>query len=304
MNEKVTVIIPTWKPGKDLTMILERLRGQSVPPDKILIVNTEEDCFDPKLVTDWSGLSVLHIGKKDFDHAGTRDMAARMADTPYIVFMTMDAIPADRRLIEHLLGGFEEPDTAAVYARQLPRPDSSRMERYVRLYSYPARGRVQSLADVRENGIKTFLCSDVCAAYKRDIFLSLGGFEAPAIFNEDMVFAGKAVSKGFKIVYAADAKVFHSHDYPALKQFRRNFDLGVSQQQHPEVFDGIKSEGTGLQMMGFVASRLARDGCWSGIFRLIWQSGWKYLGYRAGRSYEHLPRPLVRLFSLNRAYWK
>lgn len=35
-------------------------------------------------------------------------------------------------------------------------------------------------------GIKTFFCSDVCAAYRVDLFHKLGGFESPVIFNEDM----------------------------------------------------------------------------------------------------------------------
>ena len=77
------------------------------------------------------------------------------------------------------------------------------------------------------------------------IFLSAGGFEDPTIFNEDMIFAGKRILAGDKVAYVAEAKVIHSHNYTGSQQFHRNFDLAVSQAQHPEVFEGVPSEGEG-----------------------------------------------------------
>ena len=35
MNKEVTVIIPTWKPGRELTQLLLRLKRQSVPPERM-----------------------------------------------------------------------------------------------------------------------------------------------------------------------------------------------------------------------------------------------------------------------------
>ena len=121
MNKEVTVIIPTWKPGRELTQLLLRLKRQSVPPERILIINTDEKYFREELIPDWAGISLLHIEKRMFDHAGTRDMGARMSSTPYLLFMTMDALPADTHLIERLLEAFEDEHTAAAYARQLPK---------------------------------------------------------------------------------------------------------------------------------------------------------------------------------------
>ena len=47
-------------------------------------------------------------------------------------------------------------------------------------------------------GIKTYFCSNVCAAYKKEVFRKLGGFERQVNFNEDMLFAAKAVQAGWK----------------------------------------------------------------------------------------------------------
>ena len=93
--------------------------------------------------------------------------------------------------------------------------------------------RLKGKEDEDELGIKTYFCSNVCAAYRRDIYLKLGGFTKKTIFNEDMIFAGHAVEAGYQIAYAADAQVIHSHNYTAMQQLHRNFDLGVSQADHP-----------------------------------------------------------------------
>ena len=54
-----------------------------------------------------------------------------------------------------------------------------------------------------------------------------------------MIYAGNAVLyRGQAIAYVAEARVIHSHNYGCSAQLKRNFDLAVSQTDHPEVFDG------------------------------------------------------------------
>lgn len=67
------------------------------------------------------------------------------------------------------------------------------------------------------------------------MFDALGGFVAHTIFNEDMIYARKVLNEGYGIAYAAEAKVEHSHNYSGIQQFHRNFDLGVSHAQYPEI---------------------------------------------------------------------
>ena len=43
---KADVIIPTFKPGDKLEKLLRRLLEQSVPVDRVIIMNTEEKYWD------------------------------------------------------------------------------------------------------------------------------------------------------------------------------------------------------------------------------------------------------------------
>ena len=64
-----------------------------------------------------------------------------------------------------------------------------------------------------------------------------------------MIFAARAVKAGYKIVYEAKAEVVHSHNYTAIQQFHRNFDLGVSHAQYPEIFADVPPEGEGAKLV-------------------------------------------------------
>ena len=73
------------------------------------------------------------------------------------------------------------------YARQLIRKDGGVIEAFTRQFNYPDRSELKTAADLKTRGIKAFFASDVCAAYSREWYERLGGFEKHTIFNEDMI---------------------------------------------------------------------------------------------------------------------
>ena len=68
----VTVIIPTYRPGDKFRRLMEKLKSQTVSPDKIIIMNTEERFWDDRMIRGVSQAEVYHISKKEFDHGRTR----------------------------------------------------------------------------------------------------------------------------------------------------------------------------------------------------------------------------------------
>lgn len=299
----VDVIIPTYKPGEKFDKLMQMLQKQTHPISRILIMNTEESCFPKRGYENLPGVEVRHLKHSEFDHGGTRDRAACFATADLLCFLTQDAVPKDEYLIERLTEAFTDPEVWAAYARQLPASDCSILEQYTRSFNYPSVSRVKSAQDLKECGIKTFFCSNVCAMYRRDIYRSLGGFEKKTIFNEDMIFAGKMIQKGGKIAYVAEARVIHSHNYSPVQQMRRNFDLAVSQADHPEIFQMARSESEGIRLVKRTAGYLCRIKKPWLIPCLIVQSGFKYLGYCLGKNYKRLPAWLVKRLTTNSAYW-
>lgn len=305
---KVDVIIPVYKPGKELFELLHRLERQTLIPQNIILMNTEEKYFEQLIsgrsfCEKYGNVKVYHLKEKDFDHGGTRHEGVLHSDAEVFITMTQDALPADSKLIQNLTSGLSR-DVAVAYARQLPGRKSDEMERISRHFNYPAESCVKTAADMDTLGIKTFFCSNVCAAYRRDVYDELGGFIRHTIFNEDMIYAAGAVKAGYGIAYQADARVMHSHSYTNLQQLRRNFDLGVSQADHPEVFGGIISESEGKKLVLEAWRYLKKENRLYRFPAFFLQSSFKYAGYLLGKHYRLLPSKWVLAITTNKSYWK
>lgn len=305
----IDVIIPTYKPGRELPGLIERLTKQTVSINKIILMNTEQKYFDEMLASfdgnlDENIVEVHHITKSEFDHGRTRNQGVSYSEADIFVMMTQDAMPVDDRFIEELIKPLSDDKVAASYARQVAGPDSAAIERITREFNYPDKGCIKTSEDISKLGIKTYFCSNVSCAYKRTVYNELGGFVDKTIFNEDMIYAAGIIKAGYAISYAAEAKVYHSHNYSAMQQFHRNIDIGVSQADHPEVFGGISSESEGKKMVSVTIKKLCDMGCKRQVIPYIYMTGWKYIGFKLGRNYKKLPLALVRKLSMNPAYFE
>ena len=305
LQSTVDVLIPVYEPDDTFKKMLKMLSRQTVRPRKIILMVTEGKREVAPEDKNYPEIEIHKLRKEDFDHAGTRNEAARLSDADLLLFMTQDAVPEDVHFIEEMEEGMELSGKIAVsYARQLPKKDAKPIERLIRKFNYPEEPRLKSAEDLPELGVKTYFCSDVAAMYRRALFQELGGFQAPAVFNEDMVFAASAVKAGLTVYYNAQARVLHSHNLKLVEQFRRNFDVGASQADHPEVFEEISSEKEGGKMFKTVSKGLVSLGRWYLLPYFVLQCAAKFLGFRLGKRYRKMKPALVKKLSSNRAYWE
>ena len=301
---EVDVLIPVYRTDGKLTELLKRLKMQNYPIHRVILMNTEEKHFPTELTGIWDRVEVYHLAKEEFDHGGTRDRGVRMSTADLVLCMTQDAMPADETLIEELVKPFDDPEVWAAYARQLPNEDCREVEKYTRSFNYPEQSMVKTKEDLDRLGIKTFFCSNVCAAWRREKYLELGGFVKHTIFNEDMILAGTMIKQGGKIAYCAKAKVIHSHNYSAFQQFHRNFDLAVSQTMYPEVFGGIRSESEGIKLVKKSLSYCIKIGKPWLMIQVVTQSAGKLLGYKMGQRYRSLPMWLILRCTMSPSFWR
>lgn len=332
-NKTVDVIIPVYKSGKEFAGLIEKLISQSVPPARILIMQTMEDGDEGREKLSFlensdgsrenkpspgngdggervgdTEITIIPVKKAEFDHGATRDRGAKQSLADYILFMTQDAMPADDRLIENLLQGFAHEAAGErigiAYGRQLAREGADILEKMARLHNYPAEGRIQTKADVEKLGIKTYFCSDVCAMYDRKLYEELGGFVHPTIFNEDMIMAFRVIQAGYGVCYAANARVVHSHSYTCMQQFHRNFDLGVSQTQYSEVFEQISSEKEGAGFAKNTLIALCRKMRFFKAFYFALNCAFRLAGYKLGRNYPRLSKKMILRCTMSPGYWR
>lgn len=297
------IIIPTYKPGTEFNELLKGILIQTLKPDNIFIINTEEK-FWKKEFEDILPINVTHIKKSDFDHGATRRMGAELSKADIFICMTQDARPKNGMLFSNLLSAFSDEKVALVYARQETDEKAGEIERYTREFNYPDKDRIKTKEDIKTMGIKAWFCSDVCAAYRKSVYSEAGGFVKRTVFNEDMLMAAKLMEMDFKIVYKADARVVHYHEYSMKQQFTRNFDLGASHREYKEVFEKVSSYKEGKKLVKDTAVHLLKSGKFYLIPKLVFHSAAKLIGYKLGKKYDKLPKSMVMKFCMNKDYFK
>ena len=280
---RYSVIIPTLNPGKALLQLADTLRGQTMPPEEIVVADSESEDGFPEQAAGQSGVRLIRIRRKDFDHGGTRDRAMRTCGTPFVVMMTQDALPVSGRCMEELLKPFADGRVAAVCGRQIAYPEASPAEKAVRAFRYPAENDVWGKEDIPRRGVKAYLLSDVCAAYRVSAYEAVGGFASPLETNEDMLIAADFLDAGFFLAYRGEAAVYHSHQYTLRQEYERNRKIGIFLGKHGSRFGGGGMTGEGLRLVQSVSRSLVKEKHFGGLVPFWLDCGARWLGSRNGK---------------------
>jgi len=305
-NASVSVIIPTLNAGPSFAQLLRLLKEQTVQPYELIIIDSCSDDATVRLA-EAAGAKVITVQRTDFDHGGTRNLAADSASGDILMFMTQDVFPVNDRLIEELIKPFVEDSAndgiVYSYARQIAAADGNILEQLARENNYPAESNVQCYEDIERLGIKTFFCSNACSAIRRDVFQQMGGFHSPVIFNEDMFMAARCILGGMKIAYCAEAQVYHTHNYTIKQQFKRFFDNGVSMRCNSWILPYASTTKAGSKLVAKQIKGLREARQLRFFPKLVIESAAKLIGYKLGMNYYRLPKKLCRRMSMHRLIW-
>lgn len=279
----ISLVIPTLDAQAEIGELLKRLLSQTCCPDEIIVVDSASSDRTVEIASGFDGVRVIEIDRCDFNHGLTRDMAFKESSGDIVCFMTQDAVPADERYIENLVEPILTDNRVAISSgRQLPKKDAREFERLVRDFNYGPTSNVRSKDDIPAMGIKAYFATDVCSAYRRNSYFELGGFGRTDM-SEDMLMAAKAVSAGYLVAYAANARVYHSHNLTPREQFQRNYAIGRFLESNCDLIACPSEVGEGGRLVKKVAKQLivARSFVELGAFGIDCCA--RLLGNRAGR---------------------
>lgn len=297
---KVNIVIPTKNAQATLDSILT-IFDSSTKYSFLIIDSSSKD--ETVNIAQKYKARVFVIPQSDFNHGATREFARKQINSEIVVFLTQDVIPINVNLIDILVRPlWKDVSIAVSYGRQIPHDGADIFEAFPREYNYGPQSQTRSVDDVDQYGVYTFFCSNSCAAYRNSALDEIGGFK-PVLTNEDYFAVAELLQKGYKIAYAADAVVRHSHRYTLWQEFQRYFDTGYVRAENPMIQELVgHAESRGV---GFVSRLLKR--VWQAQplllpYALI-QSLVKWLGYRVGFYGRCLPLWLKKKFSQQSYYW-
>ena len=301
---KYSVCIPTYNAEPYLNKLLLSVRQQS-PSCEIIIMDSSSADNTAKIAKA-HGAKIIVIQKKDFDHGGTRSLIAQEAKGDILVFLTQDIMFAGSHALENLIKPvLKDEKIAAIYGRQLPNAGSSPFSAHLRLFNYPDSSYVRSVEDRSVYGIKTVFFSNSFSAYRRSALEEIGWFKKGLIFGEDTHAIAKLLVAGYKVAYSADAAVYHSHNYTAVEEFKRYFDIGVLHRIENWILKEFgQTKGEGIKYIRSEALYLLKHKRYDSVPAFVLRNALKYLGYQLGLKYSHVPKSLACRMSMNKNWWE
>jgi rhamnosyltransferase len=247
-----------------------------------------------------------HIIERDeFDHGGTRTLAARISKGDILIYFTQDALLFNEDSISNLIKHFKDKDVGAVYGRQIYYDNTNLFGKHLRLFNYPEIFLIKKYDDKYKYGLKTAFLSNSFCAYRKTALEEIGYFKEKLIMGEDSYAGAMLLKAGYKLFYEPNATVFHSHSYSVFQEFKRYFDIGVfHRSEHWLLEEFGKAEGEGLKYIKSELDFLIKNRSYNLIPEYIVRNILKYLGYRLGLNYNILPKSVIKKLSMHRRWWK
>jgi rhamnosyltransferase len=239
----VTVFIPTYNGDKYITECIDSILQQDLPSGyalELLVIDSgSRDNTLSKLKAFGNKINLLEIPNSEFSHGGTRDKAARLAKGEYVLFLSQDATPMNKRWLINMLEPFFISDkVGCVFGRQIPRPDAAATIKREVATVFGGLGapdsvvihRHKSLVDGSEtNTLNTFF-SDVNSASRRTLLTGDVPFRH-VNYAEDQALAEDMQNKGYLKAYSPQGAVWHSNEYTIVEYYKRKFDEYIGLQE-------------------------------------------------------------------------
>jgi rhamnosyltransferase len=298
-----SIIIPTKNEGNNIGRCLEAVFRQSTDfPFEVLVIDSGSQDRTIEIVRNYPA-RLLQITPAEFHHARTRNLGGRVSSGKYLVFLSSDAFPADKGWLTALVRNFREPLIAAVYGRQLPKPDATPERAFFMHHRY---GTERLVKTANSNGAGKYLLyqfSNVNSAVRRDVWEQTP-FPEDINAYEDFSFAVQIVRQGHAIVYEPEAAVLHSHNYSLMKSFQQYFDNGVVYKRR-QIWDGEQKNrmrADGLRYLWNETKYLLERGAARRLPYVLCYEGVRYLGIVCGRQERLLPEAFKKRASSHRLF--
>jgi glycosyltransferase involved in cell wall biosynthesis len=211
----ISVIIPTFNGASRIGYCLESLIQQTGRRSvEILVVNDGSNDDTADVVQQYSGVRL--ITQANAGPAAARNRGA-LASCGAIVLFTDDDCVATPNWLDAMLEPFENPEVVGAKGVYRTR-QKSLVARFVQIEYEDKYRLVARLAEI--DFIDTY-----SAAFRRDRFLEMGGYDIsfPVACAEDVELSYRMSARGWKMKFAPNAVVFHTHPDTLFKYLKKKY---------------------------------------------------------------------------------
>ena len=209
----VSIVMRSFNEGWALKETLPALAAQDWTNWELIVIDSGSTDGSVDLIRAASPRHFVQIQPHEYNPSRVMNQGMRLAQSDLALFLNADATPQGTDWLRPLANALRDPQVAAVFGRQIPRPDCEAVFAcdYDRCFG-PA----------RESANWDHFFSMVSSGLRKDIWAKRG-FREDLQYAEDDEYTRWCKAQGYRVLYVPESIAMHSHNYTPAQAYKRSF---------------------------------------------------------------------------------
>ena len=225
-----TIAIPSFNGYEYIGDVLEAIFRQKTDYSfEVLVIDSGSDQRTLDIIKNFPKVHLHQIPNSEFGHGKTRNLAAKMADSDFILYLSDDAVPAHEQWLNYMLEPFRiDEKISCVFGKQIPRKHCFATLKREVIQVFSSFGDDGSISiqrktqDTEALGITNNFFSDVNSALRKSTWEKVKYQDVN--YAEDQLMGIDMLKAGYHKAYSPLGAVEHSHDLSLKNYYKRKFD--------------------------------------------------------------------------------
>ena len=241
--QTVSIVVRALNEAEHLPALFTGLLRQSRRADEVVLVDSGST-DDTVAIAEAHGARIVHIEPSEFSFGRSLNRGCAEATGDVLVFVSAHVYPVDEHWLANLLEPFDDDDVALVYGRQTGDHRSKFSEVQLMRQWFP---------NESDHDQRIPFCNNANCSIRRSWWEALP-YDETLTGLEDLDWAQRALDKGGRIVYRADATIAHIHEETFARTRNRYRREAIA---HRRIFNDQHLGA--LESLGLFLANVGRD---------------------------------------------
>jgi rhamnosyltransferase len=218
MNDPlVSIIIRSFNEAWALRDTLAALPAQNYTNWELIVIDSGSTDGSVELIQQAKPAHFVQIKPEEYNPSRVMNRGMQLASGEFAIFLNADATPQGDNWLRPLVSALQSDcDVAAVFGRQIPRPDCQAVF---------ARDYEQCFGENRASARWEHFFSMANSGIRKSIW-ARRGFNERLRYSEDDEYTRWCRASGYRVVYVQDSVAMHSHNYTPAQTRKRYYGEG------------------------------------------------------------------------------
>jgi rhamnosyltransferase len=202
----------SFNEGWALRDTLSGLRDQEYRNWELIVIDSGSTDGSVDLIRATRPRHFIQIAPREYNPARVMNRGMQLARSELGIFLNADATPQGSDWLRPLVAALLAPRVAAVFGRQVPRPDC---------HAVYAHDYERCFGTHRESSRWDHFFSMASSGIRKDIWAKRG-FNERMQYSEDDEYTRWCRAQGYRVVYVPNSVAMHSHNYTPAQAYKRS----------------------------------------------------------------------------------